>query len=174
MEWLLFIEVPVFGVLLWAGIQLALLFSARRHNERFLTAQQRLYDATQATVKEVQQVLAEDFKKARVDHRLKGDTVTSLRAASIKIMLANLGPLGLRELRRALGLSRRANLDRLLVGRIEAAVYDLKTRGKGENEVPSRPGGRFYPDTLRIPRTEKPTEHPDENLFDEKTRITER
>jgi hypothetical protein len=162
----------IMGLLI--AVQLALYLYARRRNERFFATRARLNDATKATVKEVQQVLAEDFKKARVDHRLKGDTVTELRAASMKIILANLGPLGIKELRKVLGLSRRAPLDRFLVGRIEAAVYDLKERPLIVDEIPPQPGDRIYPNTLRIPRVEKPTDHPDENLFDEKTHITGR
>jgi hypothetical protein len=161
-------------VWLFVAIQLALYLYTRTRNERFFGAQSRLTHAASSTVKEVHQVLAEDFKKARVDHRLKGDTVTELRAASMKIMLANLGPLGLKEIRKALGLSRKAHLDRLLVGRIEAAVFDLKAWPRQPDEVPSELGGRFYPTTLRIPRVEKPPEHPQENLFDEKTQITGR
>ena len=155
---------------LWLAVQLTLYLYARTRNERFFTAQARLDNAANATVKEVQQVLAEDFKKARVDHRLKGDTATELRSTAIKIMQGNLGPLGLHELRRALGLSRQAPIDRLLVGRIEAALYDLKGRSINNGEVPSAPGGRFYPDTMRIPRIEKP----DEAMFDETTKITGR
>jgi hypothetical protein len=169
----LLIGVVLSGTGLFLVVQLAFSLSGRQRNERFFTSQQRLHDAAQATVKEVQQVLAEDFKKARVDHRLKGDTVTELRSAAMKIMLANLGPLGLSEIRKALGLSRKAPLDRFLVGRIEAAVFDLKAWPRLPDEVPSEPGGRFYPNTLRIPRVEKPP-HPDENLFDEKTQITGR
>jgi hypothetical protein len=159
---------PAVGLFL--AVQLALYFYARTRHELFFAAQARLDDAAKTTVKEVQQVLAEDFKKALVDHRLKGDTAAELRATAIKIMLTNLGPLGLHELRRVLGLSRKAAIDRFLVGRVEAALYDLKGRSINNGEVPSAPGGRFYPDTLRIPRIEKPDEH----MFDEKTKITGR
>ena len=155
---------------LFIALQLALYLDARTRHERFFAAQARLDDAAKATVKEVQQVLAEDFKKARVDHRLKGDTAAELRATAIKIIHANLGPLGLKELRGALGLPRRAALERLLVGRLEAELFTLKGRSINNGEVPSAPGGRFYPDTMRIPRIEKP----DEAMFDEKTKITGR
>ena len=167
---MLLIESTLAAVGLLIAVQFALYLYARTRHERFFAAQARLNNAAKATVKEVHQVLAEDFKKARVDHRLKGDTVTELRATAIKIILANLGPLGLREIRKALGLSRWAPLDRFLVGRIEAAVYDLKERPRLDDLVPSQPGARFYPDTLRIPRIEKP----DEAMFDETTKITGR
>jgi hypothetical protein len=181
LNWLLFLEISLLVVFIWATAQLALLLMTKQRNERFFAASARIDHAASVTVKEIQQVMAEDFKKARVDHRLKDDTAANLRNTAIKIMLANLGPLGLKEIRKALGLSRRASIDRLLVGRIEAAVYDLKARPLIFDEVPSEPGSRFYPNTLRIPRVEKP-EHrsaepgrsPDENFLDEKTHITGR
>ena len=171
MLWLL--ELPVLLLAFWALLQWGLLLSVRRQREQFLSANQRLDHAAQTTVKEVQQTLAEDFKRARVEHRLKGDTAAELRATAIKIIHANLGPLGLKELRRSLGISSKAPLDRLLVGHLEAALYDLKGRSINNGEVPSAPGGRFYPDTMRIPRIEKPAEHP-ENMFDENTQVTRR
>ena len=167
---MLLIEATLSAVGLFLAVQLALYFYARTRHERFFAAQARLEDAAQTTVKEVQQTLALDFKRARVEQRLKGDTAAELRATAIKIIHANLGPLGLHELRRALGLSRQAPIDRLLVGRVEAALHDLKGRSINNGEVPSAPGGRFYPDTMRIPRIEKP----DEAMFDETTKITGR
>ena len=172
---MLLIEAILSGVVLFLAVQFALYINTRQRNELFVATRARLHDAAQATVKEVQQVLAEDFKTARVDHRLKGDTAAELRATAIKIMQGNLGPLGLHELRRALGLSRKAPIDRFLVGRVEAALYDLKGRSINNGEVPPAPGGRFYPDTMRIPRVERPTEEqPDEQMLDEKTNVTRR
>lgn len=174
---LLLLELPVLLMGLWALLRLALLLSTRQRAEQFMSALLRLENAASATVKEVQQTLAEDFKRARVDHRLKGDTAAELRATAIKIFYANLGPLGLRELRRALGLKRKAPLDRLLVGRIEASLYDIKQNQAAEEkvEVPSNLGKRIYPDTMRLPRVEKSAveEHP-ESLFDEPTEIQRR
>jgi hypothetical protein len=156
MHLLLFLELPVLAVLLWLGAQWALLLYNRRINERFLTAQARLQDAAKTTVKELQQVVTEGFKAARVDRRLKSETIHELRSTALKSLQANLGPLGLRELRRALGVPRRLPLDRVLVSYIEAAVYDLKASTARDNEVPTAPGKRFSPETLKIPRVEKP------------------
>jgi hypothetical protein len=155
-------------------VQLAFSLWVRTRNERFLGAQRRLQDAASATVKEVQQTLAHDMKMARVEQRLKGDTAAELRSTAIKIMHANLGPLGLRELRRSLGLKRKTPLDRLLVGHIEAALFDIKRSHPKEekNEIPSALGKRFYPETMRIPKVDKTQEDPPENLFDEPTKVT--
>ena len=170
MNWLLLLEVPFIVVLLWLGIQMALLLYTRRQNEQFSTALLRLNDAAQNTVKEIQQVVAGDFKAARVDGRLKGDTAHELRAAAVKSLVAQLGPLGLRELRRALGLSRKTPIDRMLVGRLEAAVYDLKDHQPITDKVPPQPGMRFVPDTMRIPRAQLaiPEEEP-ESMYEQPT-----
>jgi hypothetical protein len=173
MLWLL--ELPVLILGFWALLRLSLLLSVKQKAEQFSSALLRLDSAAYATVKEIQQTLAEDFKRARVEQRLKGDTAAELRATAIKILYANLGPIGLHELRRALGLKRKAPIDRLLVGRIEAALFDIK-RGAPRNEqseIPSAPGKRFYPETMRIPKVDQTTED-HKNLFDEPTHITGR
>lgn len=172
---MLVIESVLAAVGLWAVIQLVLYLSSHRQNERFLTTQKRLEDAAHTTVKEIQQVVAEDFKAARVDGRLKGDTATELRATAIKSISAQLGPLGMREVRKALGMPPKSSLDRVLVSRIEAAVFDLKQQTPEPSEIPKKPGGRFYPDTMRIARVEKTSveEHP-ESLFDEPTETQRR
>lgn len=167
MHLLLFLELPVLAALFWLVVQWALLLYNRRLNERFLTAQARLKDAAQTSVKELQQVVTEGFKAARVDRRLKSETIHELRSTALKSLQANLGPLGLRELRRALGVPRRLPLERVLVSYIEAAVYDLKENHPADNEVPPTPGKRFSPETLRVPRVEKPPTFDTESLYHE-------
>ena len=169
---LLLVEAVLSAVGLCAVVQLTLYIYARQRNEHFFTTQARLDDAARTTVKEIQQVCTEDYKKARVDHRLKTDTAHELRATAVKSVIANLGPLGMREVRRVLGLSRKAPIDRVLVCRLEAAVYDLKgKRAPRDDIVPSSPSKRFSPDTIRIPRAQLslPPEEEPEPLYDETT-----
>ena len=168
MLWLL--ELPLIVVALWAVVQLALLLHDRRRNESFFAARGRLDYAAQTTVRELQQVLVDDFKLARVDGRLKGDTAQEVRATAIKSLQALLGPLGMREVRRALGLSRKTPIDRVLVCCLEAAVHDLKDHSVVPDKVPSQPSKRFVLDTVRIPRAQMgiPEEDP-ESLYNEPT-----
>jgi hypothetical protein len=171
--WIFVLEVPFVIALLWLAVQASLLLYTRRRSKQFSTALLRLNDAAQNTVKEIQQVVAGDFKAARVDGRLKGDTAAELRATAIKSIQAQLGPTGMKEIRTALGLSRKAPIDRVLVGRLEAAVYDLKDHSAIPEKVASGPGARFVPDTMRIPRAQVGLP-PEDTLFDEQTKITRR
>jgi hypothetical protein len=155
-------------------VQLAFYLWIRTRTERFLGATLRLQDAAQVTVREVQQTLVHDIKMSRVDRRLKGETVAEIRATAMKILYANLGPMGLYEVRRSLGLKHTSSLDRFLVGRMEAALFDIKQSAPAEKrEIPSAPGKRFYPETMRILRAN----HVSEDLDDfcrEPTKITGR
>ena len=151
---LLLIEITLAALGLFMGVQLGLYLHAKQRNERFFTTRARLDDAAQTAVKEIQQVVAEDFKNARVDRRLKSDTAQELRATALKSVIAQLGPLGMRELRKALGLSRKSFIDRVLGARVEAAIYDLKNKKEPPSEIPPKPSARFSPDTVRIPRAQ--------------------
>jgi hypothetical protein len=167
---MLLVESVLAAVVLSTLIKLTLYLHFRQRHEQFFATEFRLNSAVTNAVKEIQQVLAGDFKAARVDGRLKGDTANEIRATAVKAMLAHLGPLGLRELRRALGLSRKTSIDRVLVGRLEAAVYDLKNHQLTPNKVPAQPGMRFVPDTMRIPRAQHSIPEEDaESLYNEPT-----
>lgn len=174
MLWLLLLEVMVLFVLGGLGLQLALLLHTRRRNERFCTTQKRLDDATQNSVKELQ-VVSEDYKANRADGRLTKEKARDLRATAIKTVIDQLGPLGMREVRKTLGMPPKSSLDYVLGTRIEAVVFDLKIFPKASDKIPRKPGERFYPDTMRIARIEKtPVEEHPESLFDEPTETQRR
>jgi hypothetical protein len=172
MNWLLLIELPLIVVALWVAVRVALLLSARQHNERLLTTLTRLENAAYTSVREIEQVLVEGLKARQIDGRLKDDNAQGARSTAMKALMANLGPAGLREIRRSLGLPRKTPLDRILISHLEAAVYDLKAcREPDLEKVTSQPTKRFSPDTVRIARVQPvmPREDDLASLYDDTT-----
>jgi citrate lyase gamma subunit len=125
------------AALTWASTRLAQLINARVRSERTRAVLLRLDDAIAAIIREIQQVTIDDVKAHTPDGNLPFAIRARLKFSALTSVKAYLGPKGIDEAVRALGLDRGA-FDAFVSTRIEAAVLDLKN-GQHRNGVPEPP-----------------------------------
>jgi hypothetical protein len=125
------------AALTWASTRLAQLINARVRSERTRAVLLRIDDAIAAIIREIQQVTIDDLKAHTPDGQLPFAIRARLKFSALTSVKAYLGPKGIDEAVRALGLDRRA-FDAFVSTRIEAAILDLKN-GQHRNGVPEPP-----------------------------------
>ncbi len=121
------------AALTWAAAKAAQLIAAKVKNEYLRGALTRLDDAVLNAVREVHQVTVEGIKAASADGKLTVEERAKVKATALETIRAHMGPAGLAELVKVLGVDN-GGLEKLLSTRIEAAVHDLKrarTNGYG-------------------------------------------
>ena len=109
----------------WAAAKGAQLITAKIKNETLRGILVRLDDAVLSAVREVQQVTVDAIKAASADGTLTPDEQAQVKQAAIASVKSYLGPKGIVEIAKVLGLDGIA-VDALLATRVEAAVHDLK------------------------------------------------
>jgi len=123
------------AALTWASARFGQLITSRLRSERVRAVLLRLDDAIAAIVREVQQVTINVLKAQ--GGGVPRDMHARLRVATLASVKAYLGPKGIEDAHRALGLDRAA-FDAFVTTRIEAAVLDLKN-ARQRNGVPALP-----------------------------------
>jgi hypothetical protein len=113
------------AALTWASVRLASYIGRKVDSERLRGVLLRLDDFVISTVKALQQAVVEAIKEASFDGKITDEDRRRFKAAAIEQVKSYLGPKGLRELAKVLGLRPDA-LDGFLESRVEAAVHDVK------------------------------------------------
>ena len=111
----------------WLSFQVAAYVSARVKNEKHRAALRRLDETVLVAVREVEQVLVVSLKTASPHGTLTQAERADVKNAAANAVRAYLGAKGWLELGMALGLAEH-ELERVLAARVEAAVYDLRSR----------------------------------------------
>jgi hypothetical protein len=129
----------------WVAARLGQWINARVRNEYLRGVLLRLDDAVLGVVREVHQVTVDALKAATVDGKLPPGARESLKQAALNAIKSHIGPRGVGEMVRVLGLSAEG-VDRLIGTKIEATVHDLKTQQRmlnGVHKSPSAAGDAF-------------------------------
>lgn len=116
--------------LTWLAARLAALIRVRVANEYLRGVLLRLGDATLTATKELQQTVVDEIKAASADGKISADERRRIKAAAIANVKSHLGPKGVAEFGRILGLADSA-LDALIAAKVEAAVHDLRIAASG-------------------------------------------
>jgi hypothetical protein len=109
----------------WLSIQLSDLITARSRNESVRAMLERLDDAVFVAVREAEQLLVIPLQTAGVSRALGMLARGAAKTTAAKVARACLGTKGWRDLGVTLGLSN-DELERMLLARVEAAVYELR------------------------------------------------
>ena len=124
--------------LTWLVARAVALIRARVQNEFLRGVLLRLGDATLTATKELQQTVVDEIKAASADGKIVADERRRIKAAAVANVKSHLGPKGIAEFARILGLADGA-LDALIGAKVEAAVHDLRrvvTNGVAGNGYP--------------------------------------
>jgi hypothetical protein len=119
------------ALLTWAGARLGRLLDARAKGERLRGAIVTLDDAVSSVVRELQQVTVEALKGATAGGKLSDSVKAMLRRAAVGAVKQHLGPKGVAAVARAYALDDPA-VERLIVTRVEAALYDLRVQRRAQ------------------------------------------
>jgi len=111
----------------WLSIQLSELITARARNESVRARLERLDDAVFTAVREVEQVLVIPLKRASASSKLGMADRGAASASAAQAARACIGARGWLDLSATLGLSS-PELERAVGARVEAAVYELRSR----------------------------------------------
>lgn len=129
----------------WIAARISGLITARIQNERLRGALLRLDDIVFAVVKESFQVTVDALRATSPDGKLPPGAAETIKQAAIGAIKSQLGPLGLVDLKRTLGLSDEAAHD-LIATRVESTVYSLKraagTKGVHPPALPTAAGSK--------------------------------
>ncbi len=112
----------------------SLFLTVRYRNSRLAQALVVLDEAVISVVKELNQTVVEDLKKARADGKLTPDEAQQIKSKAVELVLTRLGSKVPRLLQKGFG-----SLFNLVATKIEATVYDLK-RGESRPASPVQPG----------------------------------
>jgi hypothetical protein len=121
------------AALSWLSLQAAGLIKAKVKHENVRGTLLRLDDAVFVAVRQIQQVLVDRLKAARVDGTLTADEGRQVKLATLEAVRSYVGPKGILEICRILGL-KDVEFERVLDPRVEAAVFELNAR-KATNGV---------------------------------------
>lgn len=113
------------GAFVWLAVKLGGLITAKVKSEYLSGALARLDVAVRTVVKEFEQTVVGSIKAAAVDGKVTPEEILTIQADALALLKSYLGPKGLAELGRVLGLDERF-LDEFLGGSIEAAVHDIR------------------------------------------------
>jgi hypothetical protein len=115
------------AALSWLSLQLAGLIKAKVKHENVRGTLLRLDDAVFVAVRQVYSTVVEELKAAAADGVLTAEERQAVKRAVLDAVRSYVGPKGLLEVGRALGLGD-DELDRVLGPRVQAAVYELNAR----------------------------------------------
>ena len=115
------------AALSWLSLRIAALISAKVKNERLHGILSRLDDAVVAAVREVEQVYVSMLKTASQDGSLTLEERRNAKDAALQAARTYLGPRGLAELGKVLGMNE-DDVDRVIGTRVESAVYNLRAQ----------------------------------------------
>lgn len=128
--------------LTWLAARVAALIQARVKNEHLRGVLVRLEDAVFTAVKDVQQSVVDEIKAASADGKISASERQRIKGAAVGNVKSYLGPKGVAELGRVLGLGAGA-LDGLIASKVEAAVHDIRAAANGSTgaarPLPSAP-----------------------------------
>ena len=117
----------VLAALSWLSLRVAALINAKVKNERLHGILSRLDDAVFSAVREVEQVYVSMIKTASEDGALTKEERRQAKDAALHAARTYLGPRGLAELCKALGMGE-DDVDRVISTRVESAVYSLRAQ----------------------------------------------
>ena len=115
------------AALSWLSLQAAGLIMTRIKHENIKGTLLRLDDAVFVAVRQVQQVVVEQLKAASADGALTAAERRQVKVATLEAIRLYMGPKGILEICRILGL-KDEELERVLGPRVEAAVFELNAR----------------------------------------------
>lgn len=115
------------AALSWLSLRIAALINAKVKNERLQGILSRLDDAVFAAVREVEQVYVSMLKTASQDGSLTSEERRQAKDSALQAARAYLGPRGLAELAKVLGMPE-AEVDSVIGSRVESAVYNLRAQ----------------------------------------------
>jgi hypothetical protein len=115
------------AALSWLSMRVAALINAKVKNERVSGVLTRLDDAVFMAVREVEQVFVSMLKTASEDGALTKEERLQAKDAALQAARSYLGPRGLAELAKVLGMND-DDVDRVLAARVESAVYNLRAQ----------------------------------------------
>jgi hypothetical protein len=115
------------AVLGYVSMKAAELLQAKVKNEYLQGILVRLDDAVFTAVCEVQQVVVDKLKSESTDGHLDATGRAHVKAAALEAVRSYLGPKGLTQVGRVLGIPS-AGVDRHLESRVEAAVFELRSQ----------------------------------------------
>ena len=115
------------AALTWGAARLASYINAKVKNEYLRGMLVRLNDAVVDAVKEAQQVAVASLAKANSDGVVTAEENAKVKADVMAVVQSHIGKKGLAEIGKVLGLDD-GTLAALLSTKIEAAVYDIKSR----------------------------------------------
>lgn len=128
--------------LTWLVARAAALIRARVQNEFLRGVLVRLDDAVFTAVKDLQQTVVDEIKAASADGKISAAERQRIKVAAVTNVKSHLGPKGVVELGRILGLGAGA-LDGLMGSKVEAAVHDIRAAANGSpgaaRPLPSAP-----------------------------------
>lgn len=110
----------------WLSVRAAQLIKTRVKNEYLAGMLARLDDAVTHAVGEVDQTVVQSLKAASSTGTLTAEDANTARNAALASVKSHLGPKGVAELIKVLGIEP-SELEKVLTTRIEAAVNDLNT-----------------------------------------------
>lgn len=123
--------------LTWLVARAAALIRIRIESEYLRGALVRLEDAIVTATKDLQQTIVAEIKAASADGKISAEERRRIKAAAVANVKSYLGPRGVAEISRILGLPGTA-LDGLIAAKVEAAVHDLRhdmTNGVHRNGI---------------------------------------
>lgn len=117
----------VLAALSWLSLRVAALINTKVKTERLHGILTRLDDAVFAAVREVEQVYVSMIKTASEDGSLSAEERRQAKDAALQAARTYLGPRGLAELCKVLGMGE-DDVDRVISTRVESAVYSLRAQ----------------------------------------------
>ena len=114
--------------LTWLATRLAALIRLRIENEYLRGVLVRLDDAVLTATKELEQTVVAEIKAAAADGKISPAERERIKRTAITNVKSYIGPRGIAEVGRVLGLPDAA-LDCLITSKLEAAVHDLRHTG---------------------------------------------
>jgi hypothetical protein len=115
------------AALSWLSLQAAGLIKAKIKHENVKGTLLRLDDAVFVAVRQIQQVIVDQLKAASADGTLTSAEREQVKVATLQAVRSYVGPKGLLEICKILGLGD-GELECVLGPRVEAAVYELNAR----------------------------------------------
>ncbi len=134
---LVLVPLTVMGVS-WLGGRAGELIQAKVDNEYLRSALLRLDDAVVTAVKDLQQTLAKEFRALSADGKLSREDRRRLKDTAVRHVKSYLGPTGLKDLAKVLGLWE-LSIEDFIGSKVEAAVHDMK---RGDDRPPTRAPAR--------------------------------
>jgi hypothetical protein len=116
--------------LTWLAARVAALIRVRIESEYLRGALIRLDDAILTATKELQQTVVAEVKAAAADGKITPAERERIKRTAVTNAKSHLGPRGIAEIARVLGLPNGA-LDDLIGSKVEAAVHDLRLAANG-------------------------------------------